>query len=54
MEERPEDIFSLFGRGEHPRLSKNMLLIIQKSDGGHGFDSTDMAALKHCIKEEVG
>ncbi len=29
----------------------NVPLMLQKSDGGYGYDSTDMAALKFCLQE---
>ncbi|KAI8475928.1 MAG: tRNA synthetases class I (R)-domain-containing protein [Monoraphidium minutum] len=31
---------------------KEVPLIVQKSDGGYGYASTDMAAIKHRVKEE--
>ena len=40
--------------GTAPTLKFKMPSMIQKSDGGHGHDSADVAAFKCLMQEEVG
>lgn len=38
--------------GFHNREGEMLPLMVQKSDGGYNYDTTDMAAIKHRIQEE--
>lgn len=44
----------LFIEGFKNREGEPLPLMLQKSDGGFGYDTTDMAAIKHRIFEEKG
>ncbi|HSW87158.1 MAG TPA: arginine--tRNA ligase [Rhabdochlamydiaceae bacterium] len=42
----------VFLEGFESREGKPLPMIVQKSDGGYNYETTDMAALKHRIREE--
>lgn len=44
----------LFLEGFQNREGEPLPLMLQKSDGGYNYDTTDMAAIKHRIQEEKG
>jgi arginyl-tRNA synthetase len=44
----------IFLEGFQNREGDNLPLMVQKSDGGYNYDTTDMAAIRHRIEDEKG
>lgn len=44
----------IFLEGFQNRVGETLPLMVQKSDGGYNYDTTDMATIYHRIKEEKG
>lgn len=44
----------IFLEGFQNREGEKLPLIVQKSDGGYNYDTTDMAAIRHRIQDEKG